>query len=294
MPWVSAALNELEPNPMSQEIYLTDLVESAISTVGVQYDHWPVVTVDADLAEVQGVNDRVELSRADEIVRAQIRRRHMLNGVTILAPESVLIDDDVVIGQDTTILPSTMLRGTTSVGTGCTLGPQTTLLNATLGNNVVVRSSTIANSSVGDDSDVGPYAHLRGETAVGDHVHIGNYAEMKRAVIDSHVKVGHVSYLGDIHVGSRTNIGAGTITGNFDGKSKHHTEIGTDVFIGSDTMLVAPVTIESGASTGAGAVVTRNVAAGTTVVGVPARPIKRRTDQSAVVEDSARRTDDEQ
>jgi bifunctional UDP-N-acetylglucosamine pyrophosphorylase/glucosamine-1-phosphate N-acetyltransferase len=294
MPWALTALHELTPNPMSQEIYLTDLVERAISAVGEHNDPWPVVTVAAEIIEAQGVNDRVELSRADEIVRARIRHRHMLNGVTILAPESVLIDDDVVIGQDTTIFPATMLQGTTIVGVGCTLGPQTTLMNASLGNRVAVRSSTIAHSSVGDDSDVGPYAHLRGGTLIGDHVHVGNFAEMKNAVIDADVKVGHVSYLGDVHVGSRTNIGAGTITCNFDGNAKHHTEIGADVFIGSDTMLVAPLTIESGASTGAGAVVTRDVAAGTTVVGVPARRIKRRTDQPVVEGDSVQRADGEQ
>jgi bifunctional UDP-N-acetylglucosamine pyrophosphorylase / glucosamine-1-phosphate N-acetyltransferase len=292
LPWASDALTLLTPNPDSGEYYLTDLVASAVATAG-DHDAWPVATVDAELTEVQGVNDRVELAAAESVVRQRIRRRHMLNGVTIVAPETVFIDDDVEIGQDTTILPFTTLQGTTTVGSGCTLGPQTTLTDASVGDRVVVRSSTITNSRVGDDSDVGPYSHLRGGTHLGAHVHVGNFAEMKKAVVDDDVKVGHVSYLGDVHVGSGTNIGAGAITCNFDGTSKHHTEIGTDVFIGSDTMLVAPLTVENGAVTGAGSVVTNDVAEGVTVVGIPARPIKRRPSQSDDERESARRTDDE-
>jgi bifunctional UDP-N-acetylglucosamine pyrophosphorylase/glucosamine-1-phosphate N-acetyltransferase len=199
----------------------------------------------------------------------------MLDGVTIVAPETGVIDEGVTIGVDSVILPFTMLLGRTRIGGGCRIGPHAVLTNVVLGDRVVVRSSTIDEATVGDDADVGPYAHIRGGTTIGVRVHIGNYAELKNAEVEADVKIGHVSYLGDAHIGTGTNIGAGTITCNFDGVAKHRTEIGPNAFIGSDSLLVAPVTIGAQAMTGAGAVVTRDVPAGTTVVGIPARPIKR-------------------
>jgi bifunctional UDP-N-acetylglucosamine pyrophosphorylase/glucosamine-1-phosphate N-acetyltransferase len=275
MPWAADALRKLRPSPHTGEYYLTDLLQLAVAEFGPNGERWPVATVTGHPDVIHGFNDRVELAAAETILRDRIRRRHMLNGVTIVAPETVLIDDDVTIGQDTTVLPFTMLQGKTAIGTDCRIGPQATLTDAVIGNRVVVRSSTIFDARVGDDSDVGPYAHIRGGTRIGQHVHIGNYAELKNAELDDYVKAGHVSYLGDTHVGSGTNIGAGTITCNFDGTSKHHTEIGPNAFIGSDSMLVAPLTIGAEARTGAGSVVTRDVPEGTTVVGVPARAIKR-------------------
>jgi len=279
LPWAAQALAALQPSSVSGEYYLTDLVVRAVdeAVTGESAAQWPVATVLAELSEVQGVNDRVELAQAESVARERIRTRHMLNGVTLNAPETVFIDDDVVIGQDTTILPFTILQGTTRIGSHCLIGPQSTLTDAVLGDHVTVRASTVTTTTIGDHSDVGPYAHLRSGTTLGTHVHIGNYAELKNAVLDDRVKSGHVSYLGDVHIGSRTNIGAGTITCNYDGTAKHHTEIGSDVFVGSDSMLIAPLSIGSGAVTGAGSVVTKDVAEGVTVVGIPARPIKRRT-----------------
>jgi bifunctional UDP-N-acetylglucosamine pyrophosphorylase / glucosamine-1-phosphate N-acetyltransferase len=274
VPWAVDALRELRPNPKRGEYFLTDLLALAAAEAEPNAP-WPVATVAGDPDVIHGFNDRVELAAVESILRDRIRRRHMLNGVTIVAPETVFVDDDVTIGRDTTILPFTMLEGRTTIGASCRIGPHATLTNAVLGDGVVVRASTIADSVVADGSDVGPYAHLRQATRVGPNVHVGSYAELKNALLDRNVKVGHVSYLGDAHVGEGTNIGAGTITCNFDGVEKHRTEIGRGAFIGSDTMLVAPVTIGDEARTGAGSVVTRDVPEGTTVVGVPARAIKR-------------------
>jgi len=279
LPWAAGALERLTPNPKRGEYYLTDLLALAVAEAKPGAP-WPVGTVKGDPDVIHGFNDRVELAAVEAILRDRIRRRHMLNGVTIVAPETVFIDDDVTIGRDTAVLPYTMLEGRTTIGSGCRVGPHAVLTNATLGDQVVVRSSTISDSDIADDTDVGPYAHLRRGTRVADHVHIGNYAELKNAELDAHVKVGHFSYLGDAHVGTRTNIGAGTVTCNYDGVRKHHTEIGPNVFVGSDSMLVAPVTIGAGAIIGAGAVVTKDVAEGAKVVGVPARPIGRREPDS--------------
>jgi bifunctional UDP-N-acetylglucosamine pyrophosphorylase/glucosamine-1-phosphate N-acetyltransferase len=269
--WAREALASLQPSPVSGEIYLTDLMALAVQHGPLVNGAWPVATVDGDPEIAVGINDRVQLAAADTIARDRIRRMHMQNGVTIVAPESVLIDDGVTIGQDTTIEPFSVIRRGSAIGRRCVVGPQAVLEGARLGDDVVVRSSTLTDASVADGSDVGPYAHLRGNTAIGPNVHIGNFAEINRSVVEERVKVGHVSYLGDAHIGAGTNIGAGAITCNFDGESKHRTEIGREAFIGSDSMLVAPLTIGDVARTGAGSVVTKDVPAGATVVGVPAR-----------------------
>jgi bifunctional UDP-N-acetylglucosamine pyrophosphorylase/glucosamine-1-phosphate N-acetyltransferase len=276
MPWAAEALHKLTPSPHTGEYYLTDLLALAVAEAGPDADPWPVATVTGRPDVIHGFNDRVELAAVDAILRDRIRRRHMLNGVTIVAPETVLIDDDVTIGQDTTILPFTVLQGRTSIGADCRIGPHANVTDSVIADRVVIRSSTVSDAHVADDSDVGPYAHLRGGVRTGRHVHIGSHSELKNAVLDDGVKVGHFGYLGDVHVGSGTNIGAGTVTCNYDGTTKHRTEIGPNAFIGSDSMLVAPVTIGAGATTGAGSVVTRDVSDGATVVGVPARAIKGR------------------
>ncbi|HEY7035858.1 MAG TPA: bifunctional UDP-N-acetylglucosamine diphosphorylase/glucosamine-1-phosphate N-acetyltransferase GlmU [Thermomicrobiales bacterium] len=292
MPWAADALRRLEPSPHTGEYYLTDLLKLAVADAGPNPDPWPVATVTGPPDVIHGFNDRIELAAAEAILRDRIRRRHMLQGVTIVAPETVLIDDDVAIGQDTTILPFTILQGSTTIGADCRIGPHAVVTSAVIGDRVVVRSSTIADAQIGDDSDVGPYAHVRRGTRIGRHVHIGNYAELKNAELDDHVKAGHFGYLGDAHIGSGTNIGAGTVTCNFDGTAKHHTEIGPNAFIGSDSMLVAPLTIGAEATIGAGSVVTHDVPDQTTVVGVPARAIKRRKTASNPVGDSVPTTED--
>jgi bifunctional UDP-N-acetylglucosamine pyrophosphorylase/glucosamine-1-phosphate N-acetyltransferase len=292
--WARGALASLAPSPLTGEIYLTDLMALAVQHGPLTNGAWPVATVDGDPDIAVGINDREQLAAADAIARDRIRRAHMRQGVTIVAPETVLIDDGVTIGQDTKIEPFTIIRRGSSVGRRCVVGPQTVLERARLGDDVIVKSSTLTDTSVAAGTDVGPYAHLRGNTVIGADVHIGNFAEINRSVIEERVKVGHVSYLGDAHVGAGANIGAGAITCNFDGEAKHRTEIGRAAFIGSDSMLVAPVTIGNGGRTGAGSVVTKDVAAGATVVGVPARAMTlsarrvRRTDEQS---ESAERED---
>jgi len=227
--------------------------------------------------ELLGVNNRVELAEAEAELRNRIRREKMLAGVTLVSPETIVIDIDVEIGEDTTILPFTYLQAGTKVGVACEIGPNSTLRNATIGDRVRVTASAVVDSVMESGTDIGPYSHLRGGTIIRAGAHVGNFAEIKSTVLGRDARAGHFSYLGDAAIGERTNIGAGTVTCNFDGVEKHRTDIGADVFIGSDSMLIAPLTIGDHARTGAGSVVNRDVAAGTTVVGVPARPISSKT-----------------
>ena len=272
--WARAALPRIQSSPATGELYLTELPALAVAE---QAQTWPVLSVEGHPDELVGINDRLDLARADELLRARIRRAHMADGVSMILPETILIDADVRIGPDTTLLPGAHLLEGSTVGSDCVIGPNSVVRAARIGDRCVIESSYVTASDVRDDVHIGPFSHLRGGTRVEPHVHIGNFAELKNAAVASDVRVGHVSYLGDVTVGERTNIGAGTITCNWDGKEKHPTTIGRDVFVGSDTMLVAPVTLEDGAATGAGAVVRHDVPAGVTVVGVPATPLRKRS-----------------
>ncbi|MBA3415029.1 MAG: bifunctional UDP-N-acetylglucosamine diphosphorylase/glucosamine-1-phosphate N-acetyltransferase GlmU [Chloroflexia bacterium] len=272
--WARSAVPRLSQSAATGEFYLTELVELAIQDRSGGADSWPVAVVDGHPGIALGVNDRVELAAADASMRQAIRERLMRSGVTMVGPETVFVDADVEIGPDTTLLPFSIVSGPTTIGRGCTIGPNAVVRRSILGDRVRVESSTVEGCSIGDDSDVGPYSHLRSGTVVGPRVHIGNFAEIKNGRLETGVKVGHVAYLGDCLLGAGTNIGAGTITANYDGERKHRTEIGPGAFIGSDTILRAPLRIGAGARTGAGSVVTRDVAAGATVVGVPARQIR--------------------
>ncbi len=269
--WARSEFQTLQPNPVTGEYYLTDLVLRAASAAP-SVEEWPAVTVAGELEVLAGVNDRLELAEAEAILLRRIRREHQLNGVTIRLPETVTIEQGVEIGRDTVIEPGCVIRTGTRIGERCTVGPHALLDGAVIGNEVRIGSSTLESCEVGDGTDIGPYSHLRPGSQIGAGVHIGNFVEIKSSVIAPGVKIGHVSYLGNAEIGAKTNIGAGTITVNFDGVHKNSTTIGANVFIGSDTMLVAPVSVGDGARTGAGAVVTRDVAPGTLVVGVPAKP----------------------
>jgi bifunctional UDP-N-acetylglucosamine pyrophosphorylase/glucosamine-1-phosphate N-acetyltransferase len=249
------------------EKYLTSLIDFAVD------EKRGVEAYPGNPDEVLGVDDRVRLSEVEVLVRKRILNGHMLAGVTIQDPASTFIDHDVVIEQDVTILAGTHLEGATRVATGSAIGPDSVLRDAIIGKACKVQSSFIEQSQIGDRVSVGPFAHIRGGARLGDDVHLGNYAEVKNSNIGSGVKMHHFSYLGDADVGENTNIAAGSITCNWDGVNKHRTTIGRDVFIGCDTLLVAPVTVGSEAMTAAGAVVTKDVEAGGRVAGVPARPL---------------------
>jgi acyl-CoA hydrolase/acetyltransferase-like isoleucine patch superfamily enzyme len=219
--------------------------------------------------------------------RDRIRAEHLARGVTMIDPGSTWIDPAVVIGPGTVLWPDTYLLGRTVVGAGCTLGPGTLLRDAEIGDGVVVTLSVVESAEIGPGSDVGPFAHLRAGARIGANVHIGNFGEIKNARLAPGVRMGHFGYIGDAEIGADSNIGAGTVTCNFDGTAKHATHIGREVLIGSDTLLVAPVTVGDGARTGAGSVVTADVAPGATVAGVPARPLRRRDDKTAAGDDAA-------
>lgn len=270
--WARRALNKLRPSGATGELYLTELVAIAVAEAR-PGEPWPVSVVTGSPDDALGVNDRIDLARAEARAWERKRERLMRAGVTMRLPETIVIDEDVHVGADSVILPHSQLIGATTVGEGCLIGPAAVLMNARLGNRVIVRSSTVEDSRIADDTDVGPYAHVRGGSDIGPGVHIGNFAEIKNARLAPRVKVGHFSYLGDASIGEETNIGAGAVTANFDGSAKHHTEIGARAFIGSDTILRAPVRVGDDARTGAGSVVTRDVAEGATVVGVPARVV---------------------
>jgi bifunctional UDP-N-acetylglucosamine pyrophosphorylase / glucosamine-1-phosphate N-acetyltransferase len=211
--------------------------------------------------------------REQMAVRLAVAARHVGNGVTIVDPATTYIDEGAAIGGGTVIEPNTTIRGRTSIGRDCRIGPNAVVESSTIGYRCAVFSSVVQKSTLEDDVDIGPFTHLRSGSHLESGVHLGNYVEVKASRMGRGSKAGHFSYIGDAEVGANVNIGAGTITCNYDGTAKHQTIIEDDVFIGSDTMLVAPVRIGRGASTGAGSVVTRDVPAGGRVAGMPARAI---------------------
>ena len=268
--WLWEALKRIPLSPKG-EYYLTDLVGIAAS------DGLPVQAVTAeDPAEVIGINTRVHLAEATTLLRQRINRAWMLAGVTLIDPATTTIEPEVTIGQDTVIWPNTYLYGKTVIGQSCILGPNTMIHDTQVGNRCEVLASVLENAVVEDDVDIGPFSHLREGAHLAKGVHMGNFGEIKNSTLGPGTKMGHFSYIGDAQIGASVNIGAGTITCNFgvDGK-KNPTEIGEGAFIGSDTMLVAPVKIGAGAVTGSGSVVTKNVPPETLVVGMPARAIRK-------------------
>ena len=250
------------------EYYLTDTV-GAFVRAGQRVR--PVVATDA--AHVSGVNDRVELALARREMNARLCAAAMRDGVTIVDPATTYLEPELSIGRDTVIYPNTSLSRLSEVGARCVLGPNARLSNARLGEAVTVRESVVVDSTIGDGASVGPFAHLRGEARLASDVRVGNFVEIKNAELAEGVKANHLAYIGDATVGAQTNVGAGTITCNFDGTRKHRTIIGKNVAIGSNTSLVAPLTVGDGALTGAGSVVLRDVQPGQRVAGNPARPL---------------------
>ncbi len=268
--WLWDALGRIEKNPHKGEYYLTDTVELAVKAgLPVQ------AAVMEDAKEAIGINTRVHLSEVEAEMRRRVNESHMLNGVTMMDPASTYVEVGVTIGKDTVLMPNTYLQGRTEIGEGNVLGPNSIIRDSKIGNRCKVLASVMEGAWLEDDVDMGPFARLRKGAHLGRGVHMGNFGEVKDSYLHDGVKMGHFSYIGNAEIGSGTNIGAGTITCNYDGEKKHPTQIGEDVFIGSDTMLVAPLKIGDGARTGAGAVVTKDVPADTLVVGMPARAIKK-------------------
>jgi bifunctional UDP-N-acetylglucosamine pyrophosphorylase/glucosamine-1-phosphate N-acetyltransferase len=268
--WLWDALHRIEKNPKKGEYYLTDIVEIAVR------DDLPVQAVlHEDFIETIGINTRVHLSEAEAALRMRINKEHMLNGISMMDPASTYIEVGVKVGKDTILLPNTYLNGNTEIGEGNVIGPNTIIRDSRIGNRCKVLASVMEGAVIEDDVDIGPFARLRKGAYLKSHVHMGNFGEVKDSMLGEGVKMGHFSYIGNATIGANTNIGAGTITVNFDGEKKNPTEIGEDVFIGSDTMLIAPLKLGDGARTGAGAVVTKNVPEDTLVVGMPARAIRK-------------------
>jgi bifunctional UDP-N-acetylglucosamine pyrophosphorylase/glucosamine-1-phosphate N-acetyltransferase len=218
-----------------------------------------------------GINDRSQLAQAEWAMRVRINERHMRAGVTMRDPSTVYIDADVRIGQDVVIEPNVLIVAGSTIADGCTIGPGATIHHSSIGEGSLVMNSVVEGSATGRFVSIGPFSHIRPGSEIGDLAEIGNYAEVKNSRIGEGVKSHHVSYLGDADLGAGTNVGAGTITANYDGTAKHHTTVGERVFLGVDTMLRAPITLGDDSRTGAGAVVTKDVPPGKLAVGVPAR-----------------------
>ena len=265
--WLVRALDTLAPSAASGEVYLTDLVARA-ATEGT-----PAPVLLGSGIDLEGVNDRRQFADAAAALRERINAAHLERGVGMMDPTTVWIEPTVSIAADVAIEPNVMLSGNTTIATGTRIEAGSRIHESVIGEGCTIRSSDIDGSTLASGVDVGPFAHIRPGCTIGAGAHVGNFAELKATTLSAKVKVGHHSYLGDTSVGEGSNIGAGTITANYDGEKKHATVIGARVFTGVGTLIVAPLTMGDGSKSGAGAVVLKDVPAGALVVGVPARTI---------------------
>jgi bifunctional UDP-N-acetylglucosamine pyrophosphorylase / glucosamine-1-phosphate N-acetyltransferase len=257
------ALKNIPKSPVTGEIYLTDLIHIA----GAQ-DRGVEALVDPDCESLLGINSRAELATATQSVKRKINAHHMDQGVTLMDPESTYIELGVSIGRDTVIYPNVFLQGHTVIGENCVIESTVKIVDCTLADRVHIKMGCVLTQSrLGDGADLGPFAHLRPGADLRQQVHVGNFVEVKKSILHPGVKAGHLTYLGDAEVGAGTNVGAGTITCNYDGAKKHRTVIGEGAFIGSNTALVAPVTLGAGAYIGAGSTITKEVPAGKLGIG---------------------------
>ena len=247
---LAEVLPQLQTNNDQQEYYLTDAVS--------YLDRVMVIDV-ADYQEILGINDRKQLAEAEQILQTRVKDAWMRAGVTLINPDSITIDDTVELAADVVIEPQSHLRGNTVIGAGSRIGPGSLIENSQLAENVIVQYSVVSDSVVKEGTRIGPYAHLRGHVDVGESCRIGNFVELKNSQIGDRTNVAHLSYLGDATLGNRVNIGAGTITANYDGVKKHRTEIGDRSKTGSNSVLVAPVTLGEDVTVAAGSIVTANV-----------------------------------
>ncbi|MGL6063725.1 MAG: bifunctional UDP-N-acetylglucosamine diphosphorylase/glucosamine-1-phosphate N-acetyltransferase GlmU [Fusobacteriaceae bacterium] len=247
-------LKKVENKNEKGEYYLTDVI-----SIQVKEQKKVETFLLEDNLEVLGINSKVELAQASKILRERKNNKLMEEGVILIDPNSTYIEESVKIGRDTIIYPGVLIQGQTTIGEGCVILGNTRIIQCEIGDSVKVESSVLEESIIEKLATIGPYAHIRPKTHLKEKVHVGNFVEIKKSTLEKGVKVGHLTYLGDAIVGDNTNIGAGTITCNYDGKNKFKTTIGKETFIGSNTMLVAPVTIEDRGMTAAGSVITKDV-----------------------------------
>jgi bifunctional UDP-N-acetylglucosamine pyrophosphorylase/glucosamine-1-phosphate N-acetyltransferase len=255
-------ISKLQANNSQKELYLTDVI-GLLSSAGNAVS----AVLSNDYTETLGINDRSQLAECAALMRDRINHEHMVNGVTIVDPTTTWIDAGVKIASDVTIYPATAISGVTTIASGSVIGPRTTLVNCQVASNATVIESFATDSTIGSSAKVGPYSYLRAGTVLADEAKIGAYVETKNSTIGKGSKVPHLSYVGDAQIGEGTNIGAATIFVNYDGENKHQTKVGNQVRIGSDTMLVAPVSIGDGAYTAAGSVINEDVPAGAIGIG---------------------------
>ncbi|WP_042278074.1 bifunctional UDP-N-acetylglucosamine diphosphorylase/glucosamine-1-phosphate N-acetyltransferase GlmU [[Clostridium] dakarense] len=251
------SLDLLDNNNAQGEYYLTDTIK-IMRDKGQKVGAYNGSTIE----ELMGVNSRVELSKAEEIMRRRINESHMVNGVTIIDVNSTYIESDVEIGNDTIVYPGAMLKGNTKIGSSCIIGMNSSITNSTIGDYTEVESSTIIDSTVGENTTVGPYAYLRPKSNIGNNVKIGDFVEVKNATIEDNSKASHLSYIGDAHVGKNVNIGCGVVFVNYDGKNKFKSVVKDGAFVGSNSNLVAPVTVEEKGYIATGSTITDDVPQG--------------------------------
>ncbi|WP_291651452.1 bifunctional UDP-N-acetylglucosamine diphosphorylase/glucosamine-1-phosphate N-acetyltransferase GlmU [Clostridium sp.] len=250
------SLDKLSNNNNQGEYYLTDVI-------GILKEEGKKVgAVIIDYEETIGVNSRMQLSEAEGILRNRINSRHMVNGVTLIDPNTTYIGDDVEIGRDTIIYPGNVLEGNTKIGEGVTLYPNSRISNSIILNNVEIQSSVIIDSQIGEKTTVGPFAYIRPESVIGSGARIGDFVEIKKSTIGNNTKVSHLTYIGDASVGENCNFGCGTVVVNYDGQNKHKTTIGNNSFIGCNTNLVSPVNVEDNTYIAAGSTITNDVKEG--------------------------------
>lgn len=248
------ALDKVDNDNAQGEYYLPDVIE-ILKAEGEKVTAF--TTEDED--ETMGVNDRVALANAEKVMRKRLNEYHLRNGVTMIDPDTTYIGPKVSMEPDVTIYPGTMILGETTIGTGNIIGANCEIENCTIGNDNVIRQSVVKNSKIGNKTNIGPFAHIRPETAIGDLARVGNFVEIKKSEIGEDTKVSHLSYIGDATLGKDVNIGCGTITVNYDGVNKHQTTIEDHAFVGCNTNLMAPVTIGEGSLVAAGSTISKDV-----------------------------------
>lgn len=256
------ALDELKPANAQNEYYLTDTIEIIRAT-----GRTAGVYVAPNANSVLGANDRAALAALNEVARTQVLQNLRAQGVDIPFADGVVISPDAAIAPDTQILPGSIIKGRTVIGGGCVIGPATTVVDCQIGENVLIENSVVEHSVIADGCKIGPYAHLRPNTQLGEKVKVGNFVEVKNSQVGSATSFAHLTYIGDSDVGSRVNVGCGVVTANYDGAKKHRTVIGDEAFIGCNTNFIAPVKIGSGAITAAGTTVDKDVPAGALAIG---------------------------